>query len=356
MADIVADVGVNAKNNTHDVALVQAMLRVIKKNNTSYLGGNYDGVYGPQTKTAINKFQNDYNLVSARSIDKAGHMMPNGETLNKMNVELPNAYNTVRIIENTKTVYLAGNAKDAAASQKTITNKPDLDNTFRAKVGQLVQTMYKAHKIVLNVTANGWRRSFAEQATLHRNNPRRAAGPGHSNHQYGRAVDIGLNGFEWLEGNGTIVQDNWWLSKLDANHPAKATAMWDARDAIALKAPISLHRLNMERIHLQSYNQRTTSPPRSLAALLNLVGTMSWSVNAAGAYSSNLGGGKQQYPVGSALQIWDGKSTVSKASLAKATGVPVTKITNQDIGKMKNSLKGDFQLADQHWRKWQPVP
>ena len=71
MATISASVGENATNKMHDIAIVQAMLRVIKKNNVSYLGGNYDGSYGNITKQAIIKYQNEHNLVSAKSTDKA---------------------------------------------------------------------------------------------------------------------------------------------------------------------------------------------------------------------------------------------------------------------------------------------
>lgn len=119
-------------------------------------------------------------------------------------------------------------------------------------------------------------------------------------------------------------------------------ALWDARDAIALTPPFSLYRLSIERIHLQSYDQNSASASRSLAALLNLVGTMKWSAS----YKSNLGTGKQLFPVGTAKQIWAGNATVSKAELAKAKGVAVATITAKDIKAMQIALKADFELAE----------
>jgi hypothetical protein len=79
----------------------------------------------------------------------------------------------------------------------------------------------------------------------------------------------------------------------------KANALWDARDAIALTPPISLFRLKIERVHLQSYDPSNVSSSRSLATLLNLVGTMKWKAR----YKSDLGGKKQLFSVGSAKQI-----------------------------------------------------
>lgn len=353
MPDITSSVGVTGSaNKVHDVALVQAMLRVIKKEATPYLAGNYDGVYGNQTKAAISKFQTDNNLVDKKGIDKAGKLMPNGETIKKLNAMVPASHKTMHIIANTKTVYLEGNPLDTTASGRTVLSKQNLENNFKHKVFMLVWKMFEQHKIVLKVTNTGWRRTFAEQAQLRRTNPRGAARPGESNHNYGRAVDIGFEGLKWLRGDGTIVTDSYWLNRLEGVSRAKATAFWDARDAIALKAPISLFRLQFERIHLQSYNQATASSSRSLAKLLNTVGTMKW----AAGYKSDLGGGKKLFPVGNAEQIWAGNTQVSKAELAAAKGVSAKTIIQKDIKQMQKALKADFELADQNWKKWVPVP
>jgi peptidoglycan hydrolase-like protein with peptidoglycan-binding domain len=65
MPDIKDSVGESGTNNTHDVAIVQVMLRVIKDaKGVAYLGSNYDGKYGPSTKDAIIRFQQDQKLVA----------------------------------------------------------------------------------------------------------------------------------------------------------------------------------------------------------------------------------------------------------------------------------------------------
>ncbi len=355
MPTITNSVGDTGTNKTHDVSLVQAMLRVIKKNGAAYLGGNYDGSYGPITKKAITKFQNDYKLVGPKSADMLGKIMPNGETMKKMNASLPQAFNDMRVIANTKTVYIPGSTADYTNSKTSISNNQNLDATFRAKVVQMVQNVYTQHKIVLKVTGSGGLRTFQDQANINPANT--GAGPGESNHNFGRAVDIGFGGFKWVQGNGTIKQDNFWLTHLAKASNAKATALWDARDAIALKAPISLFRLNFERIHLQSFNQAQVSSMRSLASLLTQVGTMTWAQNRPWqtGYKANLGKGKQLFPVGTARQIWAGNSTVSKADIAKSKGMPAAKITAKDITQMKAAVKADFQAAEANWKKWKPI-
>jgi hypothetical protein len=78
MTDITGSVGEGGTNKTHDVALVQAMLRIVKsKKGTPYLSGNYDGTYGQQTKNAIIAFQADYAAtmqVVAQVREQLGHM------------------------------------------------------------------------------------------------------------------------------------------------------------------------------------------------------------------------------------------------------------------------------------------
>ena len=89
MADIKDTVGETAKNNTHDVTLVQAMLKVVKNTaGAAYLKSNYDGTYGPDTKQAIIDFQSDHNLAAAKATaanaDKLGFMTSNGPTIKKL--------------------------------------------------------------------------------------------------------------------------------------------------------------------------------------------------------------------------------------------------------------------------------
>lgn len=355
MPDVTQSVGEGGSaNTTHDVAMVQAMLRVVTSQGVPYLAGSYDGIYGSQTKTAIGKFQTDHGLVTATSTDKAGKVMPGGETVGKLTTLLPATHAGMRIIGGQQTVYLAGSATDAAASKAGVLGDGQLDAAFRAKVGNLVQAMFDTHKIVLWVTTSGGRRTFSQQMTVNSK-----AGPGESNHQYGRAVDLGFKGFSWVMGNGAIKQDRDWLNHLETARPAKANAFWDARDAIALQAPISLFRLGFERIHLQSFNNATTSARRSLVQLLNQVGAMKWdSVGGPNRYKSNLGvaGKAASHLVGSAKQIWSLQAAVTATMIAAATGVKAGAVTAAQVTAMKSSLKADFEACEANWRKWAPVP
>ena len=187
MPDITKIVGEAGDNQTQDTALVQAMLRIVKNvNQAPYLAGNYDGAYGPVTKAAIVAFQADQKLIQPSGKDNQGLVAPDGETIQKLNAMLPATHNELRIIPSTKTVYLEGSADDAAASKAAITGDAEFETNFRTLVGRLVQTMYDQHKIVLWLTPTGSRRTFAQQAAEVNTN----AGPGESNHNFGREVDI----------------------------------------------------------------------------------------------------------------------------------------------------------------------
>lgn len=355
MPDIGANVGEHgAPNKSHDVAMVQAMLRVVKNaKNATYLNVDYTGTYGPTTKSAISAFQNDHKLIQPKGAEKLGLMTPGGATIQKLNEMLPATHKSMRVIPNTKTVHIEGTAADAATSKAAVTGNRELEAQFRAKVGDLIERMFKQHKIVLGLTPTGGRRTFAQQAA----ETNTKAGPGESNHNFGRAVDLGFKALKWVRGDGTIKQDSFWLNTLEQTSAAKANAFWDARDAIALNN-LGLHRLQFERIHLQAFNDATVSATRSLARLLTAVGKTKWQPR----YKSDLGYGGALHNVGTAKQIWAGTALVTKAMIAQArsakTGKKVTPadIKAQELNEMKKTLKGDFELADRHWVKWTPVP
>lgn len=360
MPEITASVGENAINKVHDVALVQAMLRIVKSaKGVPYFGSAYDGTYSAATKTAIIAFQTD-NAKAIQAGEKGkeplGIINQAGTTLGTLSGALPATHAALRIIANSKTVYLEGAQADATASAAAIRGDTEFEATFKQRLAQLVDTMYANHKIVLKITPTGRRRSFAQQAA----ETATKAGPGESNHNFGRASDIGFRGFKWLQGDGALKQDIDWLNALEANSAAKANAFWDARDAIAKTLP--LYRLNFERIHLQLYDQATFSNQRSLVALLTLVGKTKWATG----YKSDFGLGGTQYAVGTAKQIWAGNAIVNKTELAaamSATAVSkkakktytVADIKGQQVSDMQKTLKTDFQAADTNWIKWAKV-
>jgi hypothetical protein len=356
MPKLTGSVGEAATNKTHDVALVQAMLRVVKNaKGTSYLTSNYDGVYGKHTKGAIIAFQNDNSKTIAagtKGKEKLGVVDAGKATISTLSAALPASHANMRIIPNTKTVYLEDTKANCTTSAHSIRADTQFENTFKTRLANLVDAMFKTHKIVLWVTPTGRRRTFAQQAAeVHTN-----AGPGESNHNFGRASDIGFKNLKWIRADGTIKTDSWWLNALEHANAAKANAFWDARDALAAKQP--LFRLHMERVHLQLIDQATFSNINSLVKLLNTVGAMKW----ARRYKSDLGMGGALYDVGSAKTIWAGNASVSKteyaAALSAKTGkaVKAASITQKQIDDMRKALKADFEAADTNWKKWVAVP
>jgi hypothetical protein len=357
MPDIKDSVGDGGTNHTHDVALVQAMLRIVKDaKGAPYLPGNYDGVYGNSTKGAITRFQAEHKLVPPTGgAEKLGQIAAAGPTNQALSGLLPAAYADLRILTNSKTVYLPSDAADAKTSRKEISTYQEFETAFRGKVGDLVNEMFDVHKVALWVQASkGWRRTFAEQADPGLNTK---AGPGESNHNFGRAADLGFKSFRWLRGDGTPHQDDDWLNSLHKVKAAEAAALWDARDVFAKK--LGLFRLGFERIHLQSYDQKLISSQSSLAKLLNTVGTMGWKAG----YQCDLGsGGKYWAKVGTAKDIWGLSSTLTKADIAKAMTAAAGKavkeadIKAQKLIDTKKALKGDFEAAEKNWIKWTGVP
>jgi hypothetical protein len=356
MPDITESVGDGATNKTHDVALVQAMLRIVQNaKGVPYLAGNYDGTYGGHTKDAIVAFQKDNSKViqaGQKGKEKEGVVDVGGTTLATLAGALPATHKELHIIPNTKTVYLEAAPADATASANAIRGDAEFEATFRTSLASLVDTMYAEHKIVLWITPTGRRRTFAQQAA----EVKTFAGPGESNHNFGRASDIGFRGFKWIQGDGSIKKDADWLNALEGVSSAKANALWDARDALAAKIP--LYRLDFERVHLQLYDQSTFNNPRSLAKLLNTVGKAKWETG----YKSDFGLGGALYPVGTAKQIWAGTAQVSRADLAKALSAKTKKVVKeadiklQQVKDMQTALKADFESADTNWIKWVKVP
>ncbi|MBI3684217.1 MAG: peptidoglycan-binding protein [Acidobacteria bacterium] len=355
MPSITANVGDGATNKTHDVALVQAMLRIVKNAKGSpYLAGSYDGSYGGQTKSAIISFQKDNAKViqaGQKAKEKEGVVDVGGTTLATLAAALPATHKELRIIPNTKTVYLEAASADATASAAAIRGDAEFEATFKTNLAALVDTMFAEYKIALWLTPTGRRRTFAQQAA----ETKTFAGPGESNHNFGRAADIGFKGFRWIQGDGSIKKDADWLNALHSASASKENALWDARDALAAKIP--LFRLNFERVHLQLFDQATFNNPRSLVKLLNTVGKAKWESG----YKSDFGLGGAMSPVGTAKQIWAGNATVSKADLAKALSAKTKKVIKeadiklQQIIDTQKALKADFEAADTNWIKWVKV-
>jgi hypothetical protein len=360
----------------HDVALVEALLCVVRRTNGRPYMTQYDGRSDTAERTAITSFQRDQGIVAQPGAgaappaagggiqDAAGVVNPFGPTINKLTqLTTGGVYQDLRVIAGTTTVYWPGEAADAAVSSTAIKADGGLDSAFRGHVAQLIDRMYANHKIVLSVTGSGTLRTFAEQyvlATVPRKDKNgklflaTKAGPGESNHNFGMAVDLGFKGFKWLKANGVVAVADWWLRGVPG---AKAAQLWKARNALASTLSLFPTSLAGDLIHLQNFNDANINMRNSLAQLLNLVGTMSWQVKGE-IYSSDLGLGGAFYRLGKSEDVWGLKSSITAANLAaaqKAAGVPV-QATNRDVSDMKVKLKADFELAEANRQRWVPVP
>src|SRR5262245_65085923 len=132
MADIKDTVGEGGNNAPHDVALVQAMLRLVKNaKQQPYFGGDYDGVYEKNTKAAIENFQADQKLLPPIGKDGKTLMAVGGPTVQKMNAMLPATHKELWIIPTTKTVLLAAPQVDADAGHATVTALPQTEPVFQ---------------------------------------------------------------------------------------------------------------------------------------------------------------------------------------------------------------------------------
>lgn len=401
MPDIKDSVGDGGTNAVHDVAMVQLMLQAVKDaKNTPYFNADYTGTYADTVKNAIIAFQKDQKLLPPpptagakvpANAEKQGLIAKNSQTLAKLNAAVPAKYAKATIIANTKTIYLAMDAAIAEGSAKAINGKPDMDLTFRGNAAKLVNQVFAQHKIALTIPGSGWHRTFAQQAAL---SPAvTGAGPGESNHNYGQAVDIGFNELNWVEGNGDIVQTDYWLAKMPT---AKSLPFWTARNKIATGLNIFPTHFPGDLIHLQAFDDANVGYANSLASLLNVVSkTLKWEAvpGHPNQYNNDYGLGGAKFLVGTAREIWAGNALIKKADLATALNAKLAKDAKFDVlkffgvapaapqktppapvkapppppllketdikdaylVKIKKDLKADFVLADQNWTKWKPV-
>ena len=377
MPNVTFSVGHNAINMSHDVALVEALLCVVRRTNGRAYMTQYDGRSDTATRNAITSFQRDQAIVAQPGAagpagaaaggaiqDAAGVVNPFGPTINKLSqVTAGGQYQDLRVIAGTTTVYWPAPPGAAAVSSAAIRADANLDAAFRGNVARLVDMMYANYKIALSLTDSGGLRTFAQQyvlATVPRKDKNgnyflaTKAGPGESNHNFGMAVDLGFKGFKWLKANGVAGVADWWLRGLPGG---KSAQLWAARNALASTLNLFPTALKGDLIHLQNFDDKNINMRNSLAQLLNLVGTMRWQVKGE-IYSCDLGLGGAFYRAGKSEDVWGLKSSITAGNLSaaqKAAGVPV-QAANSDVTNMKAKLKADFELAEANRQRWVPVP
>jgi hypothetical protein len=414
MPELSDTVGDGGKNNKHDVAIVEVMLRLIKNaKGSSYFPGEYDGQFTAKTKQAIRDYQTEKGLAAvatpaqgkaagvtggpggigtaAAGTEKLGLITAGGQTFTQLVKDLPANYANIRCFPQTNVVYLEHDANDLAVALAS-TGKSAVETSFRAQVVSLTNNFYTKHKLALSIARHGGLRDFKTQDILYKRGRSGVkgelivtnAGPGESNHHWGRAVDISPNKVKWLRGNTSLVTDDWWFNDLAKESKAKFYNFFDAliaaRDAIAV--PSGMFRLKKKNkagkmvefdpMHLQSFDDSKSSAGRSLVALLNAVGVgvCEWKYTG-GSYSSDYGiGGTTLFHVGTAVDVYREQAVVTKnkiaqayneAAKAKSAGKPFKKLTAADIkgseiAEIRKRMKADWVKAEAAWPRWNPTP
>lgn len=399
MQDLTGTVGEGGANARHDVALVQAILRLVSRplrldpRGARYLAGTIDGDCGNGTKGAIRQFQYDQVFVGPRgnvsqmvSGATPGRILPGDLTWRKLVASAPPQFADLRVLPVSKTVYVAGTAAQREASAGSVAQLT-FEATFSNSVRQVIRRLHEKTGIVCSVCREGDRRTFQTQyelLTSGRNVTH--AGPGESNHNFGQAVDLGFKGLRWLRPNGLVVEnEDWWLHQLDPAQRADGEALifWNAlRDA---GTHVGLYRGPVkDRPHLQAWSDAGVDMADRLANLLSRSGRMRW-IGRNQRYQCDLGFGGQYFDVGTAAQIWNRQATITEDMLTRArrqtpplasasrvaapaftlatlggggvaVGAPrvAATATAQDVTAMRTALRAELEAADAAWGSWRP--
>lgn len=423
----VGDRGLNAR---HDVALVQALLVLAQRpisldsNKSKYLS-RIDGNPGDGTTRAIRQFQDDHKLlddtgpgtpsgavgplmammraVRIATAAKPGLIVPADATWDKLAAAVPREFSDLRVLTGSKTVYVAGTSAQrqeslALVDQEEYVFAKDFLSSVKAVIGGLFDATgivaslcrnMKDGKIVKCVAA---RRDFAAQYKLFVDpNAPTGAGPGESNHNFGRAVDLGFEGLRWLKSDGVVEEnEDSWLHELDLPSKKKPYKMspkgehlffWEVLREVG--EALGLHRgPQTDRPHLQAYSDANVSMSGSLADLLTRAGKMRWR-GGGGNYRCDFGLGLDHFSVGTAADIWSGNLPGLQAALTEARAqarrfgvasiVPShgaatrsmnvslaanganAPVTDRDVDDMRRKLRADFVAADKKWENWKAV-
>lgn len=389
MQNLSGTVGEHGANTRHDTALLQAILVLTRRpanldpQRSKYLAA-IDGDCGERTKGAIRQFQYDQVFVApgggrSQAVPgvTAGLISPNDVTWKKMTAAVPDGFTDLRVLNASKTVYVAAtqaqrNARIADVGRLTF------QPIFRRNVIALINGIYDRHGVAIGVCRAGDRRTFQTQYELLTSGRQVTnAGPGESNHNFGQAVDLGFENLRWLRRDGTVVEDETsWLHRLDPQQRAigEALVFWNMLRNEG--ARVGLHRGPVaDHPHLQAWSDAGIDMATRLADLLTRAGGMRWTGRQQ-RYQCDLGFAGLFFDVGSAAQIWNRQATITAATLTEArsqvggqplaapgaarqpAGAPrgapagAPAVTPQDIAAMRESLRGDFAAADGSWEKW----
>jgi hypothetical protein len=385
MAEITNSVGAGGKNAPHDVAMVQFMLRALKK----YFGGPYTHRFSTDTGIAIVAFQADYGLAS-EGASPGSATKGKGETPGLIKPGSPTwqalakAFDADAKLRDARTAEGFGLAYESMTQAKlsesvgAIQGAKNLQAEFRTKIVELVKTVFKQSGIVWSLVpqTGGWR-TFDDQRGLTSD-----AGYGESVHQYGYAVDLTVANFMWFAPDLRVHKSPIRLEGMAEEEKNKLFAL---RDAAAATLKLFHTVKKNDQYHLQNLDDFTLDSVSSLMALMHKVGPnkMKWKpqYQTPTDYLCDLGLNGPYFYVGTSKDIWtqDATERISAADLtaalvAKAKTNPKfspdaflsrkgvergdedsTDVTEADIKAVQKMLRAEFDAAATNWKQWEAV-
>jgi len=380
---LTAAVGQSELNRKHDVALVQAALKLIKdKHGKPYLHGTIDGVASGGTFGAIGRFQADNGGDVI-----AGTLAPRSSTFDALKANLP-AGTRLATIPDHKIVYRAATDNDLAEAQLQVAFETKFNPAFREALRQLNAAFYAADRLVLAIAPKGGYRTFQEQY-VESNDPHRSkAGPGESNHNWGNGCDFGFYQFAFLSEHGVWHNESPWLSNrlMPKNAPGTlGLPFWKRRNSFFANRGLYPSKLKGDFVHVQAFNDDIISMPSSLADLMSReADNCYWSAQGQHYRATLVFQDEQQYRVGTARQIWNLEAPIAHADLAavleagrqlrndvgfesdletcyasfagphrdSAKPWKAADITHKHVQTMRRLLRDDFEAAEAARQKW----
>jgi hypothetical protein len=377
-------VGAGARNSIHDVALIRAMLTLIRnKAGVPYYQGDYQFDKDPTAvRLTIEAFQVENGLVPAKlgpptGSEQRGVVRHGGATWNLMVERLPPAWRGMRTLEGVPVAYLP---MPRAKLDKNINlfhmGSKNLWGSLADSVLRLFRDFYDKSQISLVLMNSGGWRSFDDQLDMNSD-----SGPGETIHNYGYAVDLGFDGLEYLDRSGAKFSAGRGLEELG---PVNKKNFFLARNNVARGLYETIK--GGDFYHLQAFDDDTLDSVGSFMALLEAHGPkkMKWAprLRTPTDYLCDLGLGGDKYYVGTATDIWELNTTyrISKDDLARALNsrrkrepgfqpgvflgsgnfpadgeISAEQVSAAHLAAVQTMLRGEFLAAEARWARWQPV-
>ncbi|MFL4984630.1 MAG: hypothetical protein ACJ8EN_13665 [Xanthobacteraceae bacterium] len=383
MQRLTGAVGENGENRRHEVALVQAALKIIKQSSgVAYFAGAIDGIPSAALNSAIRKFQDDSLTPRQRMFAGLGKVLPNSETFDALRAKLP-PDKALGAIPNHRVVYRRATEEDLQAALDGIDQAIKMLPDFRRQLKQLSMTMHAKHGLVLSIAPRCEYRTFDDQLKVDPANT--GAGPGESAHNFGIGCDFGFYKFAYLTDAGNWQEDTVYLDELAKK--GLSDPFWKQRNEYFRFGGMSLAKTDRlsDKVHVQAVEDKKAKWGLALCDLMNREASCYWDFKHGHYYSSLLFTDEPKWQVGSAKAIWTKQAPMSQGSIAEALEEGRTlrnaigelpaplegiylkfagndrdrkkawtagEITNAHVTQMRAYLREDFETAERQYRKW----